>query len=430
MPKKFTIEQIKKFVERNSDCKLLSGGYINQDAKMKFQCKCGNIFETTFSGFKNKNKRQCSKCGQENRIKKRRKSHKEFCLQVQELIGNEYSVLGKYKNNCTKILMKHNKCGHSYEVTPSNFLSGKRCPNCFGTPKKDTEQFKKEVFEKWGNEYKILGKYKNNDSKILIEHTKCGFKWFTTPINLLEGHGCPKCSNNIKKDTEMFKKELNKINTNIIVLGEYENANTPIKVKCLLDGYEWYPTPSNLLKNNKCPRCSNRERYTTKTYKDKIFELYKNKYTVLSEYINSKTKITVKHNKCGHTWKVVPSSLIYGYGCPKCNESHGEKKICSYLDENKITYISQYKFQNCKSKRELPFDFYLPKHNVCIEYDGEQHFKPFRFANREKAFKKLRMTKIRDQIKNQYCKENGINLIRIPYTEFNNIETILKSVLP
>lgn len=430
MPKKFAIEQIEKFVKGNSDCKLLDEEYVNQDTKMKFQCKCGNIFETTFSRFKNKNKRQCSECGKKSRIKKRRKPHKEFCKQIYELVGNEYLVLGEYKNNCTKVLMKHNKCEHSYEVTPGNFLRGKKCPNCFGTPKKDTEQFKKEVFKKWGNEYKVLGQYKSNNLKILVEHTGCRFKWLTLPRHLLEGHGCPKCSNNIKKDIEIFKKELSKINKNIVVLGEYENVDTPIKVRCLIDGYEWKATPHNLLKGSKCPRCSKHERYTTKTYKDKVLNLYGNEYSILGNYIDSKTKILIKHNKCGHIWKAVPSSLISGYGCPKCNESKGEKKISTYLDKNNVKYITQYKFKSCKNKRELPFDFYLSEYNICIEYDGEQHFKPYRFTDKKKSFEKLHMTKVRDQIKNKYCKENNIKLVRIPYTEFNNIEIILKSVLP
>jgi len=64
----------------------------------------------------------------------------------------------------------------------------------------------------------------------------------------------------------------------------------------------------------------------------------------------------------------------------------------------------------------LPFDFYLPEVNTCIEYDGEQHYKPYRFSQDEKYIKKLEKTKQHDLIKNLYCKENGIRLIRIPYT--------------
>lgn len=70
----------------------------------------------------------------------------------------------------------------------------------------------------------------------------------------------------------------------------------------------------------------------------------------------------------------------------------------------------------------MPFDFYLPDYNTCIEYDGELHYKAVDYFGGDDA---LSNTKCRDEIKTQYCKENNIKLIRIPYWEFDNIEEIL-----
>lgn len=98
--------------------------------------------------------------------------------------------------------------------------------------------------------------------------------------------------------------------------------------------------------------------------------------------------------------------------------SNGELSIEYVLNSIPIKFIKQYKFNDCKYKRKLPFDFYLPELNTCIEYDGEQHFEP-RFGNSE--FKK---TKIRDEIKTNYCLSNNIRLIRISYLD--NIEDCLK----
>ena len=67
----------------------------------------------------------------------------------------------------------------------------------------------------------------------------------------------------------------------------------------------------------------------------------------------------------------------------------------------------------------MPFDFYLPQYNICIEYDGEFHYKMIM------EYDEFINQKIRDTIKTVYCKENNIKLIRIPYWEFNNIENIL-----
>jgi len=74
----------------------------------------------------------------------------------------------------------------------------------------------------------------------------------------------------------------------------------------------------------------------------------------------------------------------------------------------------------------LPFDFYLLMHNILIEFDGKQHFEPISYGmSSEKAEKSFLKLKQNDKIKNKYCLDNNINLIRIPYTE-KNIENVLK----
>ena len=126
---------------------------------------------------------------------------------------------------------------------------------------------------------------------------------------------------------------------------------------------------------------------------------------------------------CGNETFVTLSDLrtsnTISCGCSKI--SHGEYYIMSILKENNITFIQQYKFNDCKNKLPLPFDFYLPDYNICIEYDGEQHFKPVDYFGGEDDFVKR---KINDKIKTQYCFKNNIYLIRIPYTlskkEINN----------
>lgn len=105
------------------------------------------------------------------------------------------------------------------------------------------------------------------------------------------------------------------------------------------------------------------------------------------------------------------------YRCDNCTNRYSslETKVKNYLSENNIEFIMQYKFNDCKDKLPLPFDFYLPQQNTCIETDGKQHYK-ICFGN-EADFHK---TKEHDNIKNEYCKNKNINLIRIPYYEFDN----------
>ena len=111
-------------------------------------------------------------------------------------------------------------------------------------------------------------------------------------------------------------------------------------------------------------------------------------------------------------------------------KSKGEYKISKILEEMKIKYSPQHSFESCLSKAgaKLKFDFYLPEYNICIEYDGEQHFSYTNSGWRTKE--NFLLQKENDEIKNQYCKINQIKLIRIPYTDYQkiNIEYI-KTIL-
>lgn len=101
-----------------------------------------------------------------------------------------------------------------------------------------------------------------------------------------------------------------------------------------------------------------------------------------------------------------------------CLASKGEEKISLLLSKNNINFCRQYSFKNCLTENGFPckFDFGIIEDNkllYLIEYDGIQHF--------EQTGWNLERNKKRDEIKNNYCKENNIPLIRIPYTHFNDI---------
>lgn len=130
--------------------------------------------------------------------------------------------------------------------------------------------------------------------------------------------------------------------------------------------------------------------------------------------------------KNGHEWKANIDSRVKGNNCMLCSESGGEKNISIVLDKIQILYEREKKFDNCKNIRKLPFDFYLPDYNICIEYDGEQHFKPINYFGGTKKFNQL---KLHDEIKTKFARENNIALLRIPYTEFNNVENIIISFI-
>lgn len=109
--------------------------------------------------------------------------------------------------------------------------------------------------------------------------------------------------------------------------------------------------------------------------------------------------------------------------------SKGEDKIKQILTNLNVNFIRQYTFDDCVSDKnaKLRFDFYLPDYNLCIEYDGEQHFRPTSYFGGEETFQR-RMEL--DKVKNEYCRNNNIHLIRIPYTSFKDIdENYINSLL-
>ena len=121
--------------------------------------------------------------------------------------------------------------------------------------------------------------------------------------------------------------------------------------------------------------------------------------------------------------------------CPTCRKTSSkyEEFVVEFLKENKIEFIRQYRFDNCRNLKPLPFDFYLPKYNYCIEVDGEQHYDKDRIIinksdsnnNKEELFE-LRVKL--DSIKTKYCEDNNIHLLRIPYWKFNKNEDYKESI--
>lgn len=120
--------------------------------------------------------------------------------------------------------------------------------------------------------------------------------------------------------------------------------------------------------------------------------------------------------------RTVPTAALRNgaiQSCGQCHFSKGEQKIADILDSLSVSYVKEYtgfKCYNPRTNRKLRFDFYLKDMNACIEYDGIQHFEDVNWKHET-----LEDVQYKDDIKNQYCKNNNINLIRIPYWDFDKL---------
>ncbi len=252
-----------------------------------------------------------------------------------------------------------------------------------------------------------LSNYINNKTKIKIMCLIHG-EFEQIPKAHLNGQGCKKCNKNIPTNEE-FKQRLKKIYGNELdySLVKYENIRTKITLVCKKHG-TFKQRPDHLLFDGMgCRKCNNE-----KIYLNKAKEVHGDTYNYdLVKYEKSHKQIDIICKKHGK-FKQLAYQHTNNSGCPKCKESKGEKEIRNYLLENNIIFETQKTFNDCKFKNKLKFDFYLPNYNLCIEYDGEQHFMLKEFWGGQKEFEKIQK---RDKIKTQYCIDNNINLLRIKY---------------
>lgn len=244
---------------------------------------------------------------------------------------------------------------------------------------KTTEQFKKDVLKLLGSDYEVLSEYIGNHKKILIRHN------------------CEKCNN-----------------------------------------YEWSVEPNSVIQGAKCPKCQHRSyKKTTEEFKQEVFDLVGNEYTVLGEYIHKDKKLLMRHNcdECdNYEWEISPHNFLDNAGrkgrrCPYCSKSKNEKKISEFLRNHDISYIPQKTFEGLIGEGNglLSYDFYLPKYNLLIEHQGRQH---------EEFIKTLHITERRferqlehDRRKKEYAENNNIKLLEIWYWNFKNMEKILEKEL-
>ena len=368
----------------------------------------------------------CVECGKEKIGDKNSKNHEQYVEELKRMNSN-IIVIGTYINANSSIRHKCLIDGYEWNARPSNILFGKGCPKCSGNIKKTHEEYAKKISSINPN-IEVKENYINSSTPILHICKKHNVKWKVQPSSILHGYGCLECGKEkVKiirtKSHEQYAAELKNVNPNIIPIEKYNGANTSILHKCLVDEHEWYGIPSNILFGAGCPKCAGTMKKTHEEYVNEV-SIINPDIEVVGKYINATTPILHKCKIDKHKWYAAPTSILHGNGCPQCHESSGERQIRQWLEKHNIKYIYQKNFKDCRDIKPLPFDFYIPQYNICIEYDGGQHSRPVKHFGGVKAFEQ---TVKHDKMKDEYCKNNGISLLRIPY--FKNVEEELNNFL-
>lgn len=357
----------------------------------------------------------------------KKKTDTEFQKEVLDLVGNEYVFLDPYIKSSVKIRVKHNKCSKVYKVSPNAFLRGNRCPYCAGLIRKNDAQFKQEVYDLVGDEYTFLESYANNHTKIQVRHNKCGSVYEVQPYAFLQGKRCPYCYGTPKKTDAQFKQEVfDLVGDEYAFLDSYIDNKTKIRVRHNKCGHVYEVRPRDFFSHHsRCPYCSGRMHKTNQQFQREVFDLAGNDYTFLDDYVNDDTKIRVKHNECGNIYEVQPTSFLQGHRCPYCNSPKGETIITKILNNLDIYFEYQKTFDELRDAQPLSYDFYIPEQSILIEYQGIQHYQPIDYFGGNATFKYQQK---HDKMKADYAKDNGYNLIAVPYTE-NTFSKIKKYLL-
>ena len=211
-----------------------------------------------------------------------------------------------------------------------------------------------------------------------------------------------------------------KVSKDFYVLEQYKNIRYKILHKCKKCKLEFKTSPKSIINSvNGCPSCSGKK-FSTDSY---ISKLPKDIKLLSLEYKGSAYYHLHKCNNCNFEWKTKPNYILHmNTSCPNCSSSKGEKIISQILNELSITYQKEYVVNI--GGINYRFDFFIPKLNTIIEYDGIQHFMPIDYFGGEEYFQRVQEN---DSIKNKWCKENSYNLIRIPYN--SDIKLLLSNLV-
>lgn len=291
-------------------------------------------------------------------------------------INPNIELLEPYEKMSKRIKCRCKK--HDYISTKSiqEILMGRGCKYC-GAEKLSEQHFlsndevQRRVSERHPHIQLIY--YDGINSKeslwLCTKHNKKFKKVLSTMLRTAES-GCDECyKERMRRDfaftTEEFIIRLKQAHPDLELIGEYINSTTPIRIYCSTHDCEFQTTPVDILNRVSC--------------------------------------------------------------CPKSFKTYKEEAMCSLIESWGYSIDRQHSFDSCRDVNLLKFDCYLMDFNTVIEYDGENHYFPVKYGAQswEDAVKKHEYTKKHDEIKNNFCIENNVNIIRVPYFEFENMDSFL-----
>lgn len=292
-----------------------------------------------------------------------------------------------------------------------------------------TQQFIEKARSIHGDKYDYSKSvYKNNKTKLILI-CKNHEEFLQVPTSHLSGIGCKKCYDEKRVcNIEKFVQKAKAVHGDKYDYSKsvYKRSHAKLIIVCKKHG-DFLQTPNSHLNGSGCKKCYNKKQASsTEKFIQKSKLIHGDKYDYSRVvYKNDRTKIKIicpSHDQFEQT----AGGHLLGRGCPNCRNSKGESAIFEALTSLNIDFTTEKRFKTCRDKKPLPFDFYIPSENLLIEYNGAQHYFKIPMFDKSSPFSSRLL---KDTIKRNWCKENNMTLLIIPYTKFEEInDIILKNV--
>lgn len=425
--------------------------YINNHTSVIVKCnKCGEVWEPKPDNLLHGHGcPTCAGC--------RKHTLESFIKKAREIHGNKYGYSKVVWNGRDSEVTVTCPVHGDFRQTPRNHLHGNGCHECakltMGSERLSLEDFLRRAKEIHGDEYdySLVKHIKNNREKLPIVCKKHGVFMQSAHAHLDAGQGCRECGKYLIKEklnghgrtkrgynTEVFIEKARKVHgdTYDYSMVDFKDHRTPVTIICKKHG-SFSQVPYYHLAGNGCRQCYDERRteIIQRPFEQFVVEaraVHGNDYEYdEASYKGSKKKMKIYCKKCQRNFLQMPYNHInMRQGCPRCQQSQGEKRVEMKLIAMSERFVPQYKIaykDGVVIKRGgIYVDFYIPEKRTFIEFNGSQHYKA---SSRFGGVPNFTRQQKRDQILRRYCATNGYKLIEIPYTDFDRIEEILEKEL-
>lgn len=411
------------------------GDYVNSKTPTTFKCQlCGKEFISKYEVVKYRKSIGCNECAKIINPNSKRETLNRR-IEKLKLNKSKNIQIVEYDDNCQQIKCECLLCKEIYTTSYASVIKGcihKKCAAIIGLS--HLRQSENEIINKiksFENDIKIdFSNYFSSSSLLTCTCNVCGHVWKAKQKNLTKGRGCPVCAQK-RRDISKYKPidcYFNLLNDmHLSVVSKYVNASTPVSLKCNICGNEFESTMQYLSNCHVgCKKCSQESTRINKK-KNFISNLSKINPTIklVGDFMDMSTSSEFLCTQCNKKFKRTPHDLLKSCNCPNCTtNSKMEYWIMTYLNEKNIDFELHKTYVGLKGVNDglLSYDFYLPKYNLLIEAQGQQHAHPIDCFGGEEQFK---IQQEHDRRKRDYANEHNIKLLEIWYWDFDNIEKIL-----